>query len=1270
MKRTKSFSKHCFGVVLWALLLVPATVLQAQDVALLSTKTSGSAVTEYSGTGNKTSSLQEFMQEFKKTYKNIFFSYQSNTLKSVKVQYNYLDATRETNPDAVLADVLATGGLQFEKIKEVYIIKQKGLHQPAQQEIAIPAAVVEAAVEQADFLVKGHVSDANGPLGGVTVTERGKSNATTTDVDGNFSLDVAGGNAVLVFTSVSFKTAEVSVNGRSQITVVMESAAQELEGVVVTALGITREKRSLGYSVGQIKGDDMNRVSQTNVLNAMAGKVSGVTISSTGSAATSSVSMVIRGIRSLNSDNQPLFVVDGVPVRNSMNNISTVGNGVEVDYGNAISDIDPNDIASVSILKGPSAAALYGSRAGNGVVLITTKSGKKSKGLGMNFSSSTEFDMPYKYLPVNTDFSSGSRPYTEAYPGNDPLVNIGEMDTYRFGIPLDKGIKAIQWNSPMDANGNYIPTEMVSHPDNFKNFVQTGITSQNSLSIENATDKDNYRLSYTNTVNRGVIPNSDLKRHNLGLNIEHKITNAFKISSSINYARSGSDNVIAGNVNGNPLQDLLYLSPSVDIRDLKDYWLVPGLQQKKPVPPGEDPGDAGIDNNPYFMVNQIKNSFLRNRLFGNIKVDYQFSPHVSAFIRYSQDLLNEQRETKISKSLSAEKNGAYGIQKIYSNESNTDFLITYKNKFGAIDVSASGGGNLLYSYGSNMVNKSKNKSGIITPEFFNLANIDPASLDYSAAYSQYAVYSAYGTASLGFKNIAYLDLTGRNDWSSTLPKDNWSYFYPSASLSILVNNLVDLGSNVNLLKLRGGWASVGKATSPYNLLGTIGQGNFGGIITMATSSSLRNPNLKPEQAQSTEFGLELGMFNNRLRFEGTVYQSDNKNQVLGINTPISSGYSTRLINAGLVRSKGIELSLGGTLVSGRNWTWDLSINYTKNNSYVISLADGVPYYSFWQDGNSGSWTYAKGNVIPGMFNADGSPVISDGKIGQLWDNQVATVTDKSSKYYGWPLLDNDGTVQYLGNKAFNYKQVVGNFNPKLLMGMQTTVSYKFISLSASLDMRLGGTFFSQTYRYLQSDAVMKRQQNMGIPIPEAYKNDIPGYLKSNPDKFIIFSGLEQFHLVGGPTKETGGFPYSDGNVTLNDGAFVPGVYLDDDGNYVENLGGPDTKYDYYADATTNNWSFARMSMFDASYIKLRELTISANLPRAWANSLKLQNISLGVYTRNVILWTKAKAGVDPELAFQLQPSAQGNGSQFRQGIERFNVTPWTIPLGIKLNVGF
>ncbi len=1216
----------------------------------------------------KSSTLEDFMKEFRNYYADVYYSFQSKDLRTVKVWYQDLSSSDKNYPDKVLKNVLETAGLTFEKVNSVYVIRTGNIMAKGGNTVFPSFQFSQSTVAQT---VKGKVVSSGTALQGVTVSEKGTTNSTFTDADGNFSLQVKNLNATLVFSSIGYITLEVALKGRSDLSIELQSESKELEGVVVTALGITRDKKSLGYSVGQIKGEDMNRVSQTNVLNSMAGKVAGVTISSTGSAATSSVSMVIRGIRSLNNDNQPLFVIDGVPVQNTMNNITSIGNGNDVDYGNAISDLNPNDIESVSILKGPSAAALYGSRAGNGVVLITTKSGKKSKGLGITINSNTEFDMPYKYLPVNTDFSSGSRPYTEAYPGNDPLVDIGETDTYRFGIPLNQGIKAIQWNSPLDENGNYVATDMVRHPDNFKNFVQTGITSQNSISIENSTDKDNYRFSYTNTANRGILPNSGLNRNNLGLNMDHKITNAFKISTSINYTRSGSDNVIAGNVNANPLVDVLYLSPAIDILQLKDYWTVPGVQQKKPVPPGSDPSDAGIDNNPYFVLNQVKNSFLRNRIFGNIKLDYEFSPHFSAFLRYSQDLLNEQRESKISKSFDADKNGAYGIQKLYSTENNTDMLMTYKNKFGGFDLTASAGGNILYSYSSRMMNASKNGSGIITPEFFTLSNIAPTALAYSSAYYKYAIYSAYATASLGYKNLAYLDLTGRNDWSSTLPQSDNSYFYPSASLSLLLNNLFNMGSNINLFKIRGGWANVGKSTGPYNLLGVISQSNYGGITTMATSANLKNPTLKPEQAQSTELGLDLGLFNNRLRFEGTVYQSDNKNQVLGINTPISSGYSTRQINAGLVRSKGIELSVGGTIISNKDWQWDLSVNYSKNNAYVISLADGVPYYSFWQDGNSGSWTYAKGQAIPGMKDAKGNPVISSGKIGDLWDNQVATVTDKNSPYYGWPLLDNDGTLQFVGNRAFNSKQIVGNFNPKLLMGMQTSLSYKFITLTASMDMRLGGLFFSQTYRYLQSDAVMKRQQNMGIPIPDANKNDIPAYLKSNPGKFIMFSGLDQFRLVGGPTAEMGGFPFNDGNVTLNDGAFVPGVYLADNGvDYIENLGGPDTKYDYYADAVTNNWNSARMSMFDASYIKLRELTISANLPRTWATNLKLQGISVGVYTRNVILWTKAKAGIDPELAYQFQSGAQGNGSQFRQGIERFNVTPWSIPLGIKLNVRF
>jgi TonB-linked SusC/RagA family outer membrane protein len=1133
-----------------------------------------------------------------------------------------------------------------------------------------------------EILLRGRVTDANGPLEGVTISEKGKSKATTSDANGFYVLSVTSADAILVFSFIGYQTSEFPLAGRTVLNITMQPGkAQELSGVVVTALGINRPRKSLGYAVGEIKGADMDRVTQTNVLNNMTAKVSGVAVNSTGGAPTSSVSIVIRGIHSLNSDNQPLFVIDGGPVKNSLNNIApNMGSDNDVDYGNAISDLNPDDIESVSILKGPSAAALYGARAGNGVVLITTKKGRRSNGIGITFNSLTEFDIPYKFLPTNQSYTVGADPYTEPNgfnSWNKQIVDLAGTNTYRFGTPLNQGIKAIQWNSSPLSDTSYALQDMVSH-NNLKNFVQTGVTSINTISIENSNDKDIYRLSLSHLANRGILPNTGMSRNNLMLNLIHSVTKDFKIDLSLNYVNTGSDNVLAGN-DGGVYKDVAYLSPSVDIRQMKNYWLTPGIQQRKILPPvnvdqSSGPFDtASADNNPWFTLNQVKNSFNRNRLFGNLKLDFNISPHVNAFLRYAQDLYNEDRETKISKSYNGEPNGYYGIQNLYNTESNTDFLVSYNSDFGHFSLTAAGGGNILYAYSSNLQTYSQSKAGIIAPELFNVSNIAQANLRSVSGYSEKLVYSLYGTASLGYRDMAYLNLTGRNDWSSTLPSDNNSYFYPSASISILVNRIFDLGEKVSLVKLRAGWASVGIDTDPYNLYGTIGIGSFGGTITESTSGTIRNPDLKPEKANSGEVGLELGFFKNRLRFDGTLYQSNYENQVLNINTPPSSGYSSRQINAGLVRTNGIELQLGGTIISNKNWLWNLSVNYTQNSSYVISLANGVPYFLFWQDGNSGSWTYAKGQKIPNQFHADGSPVISDGKIGQLWDNRIATVTDKGSPYYGYPILDNSGAFyEVVGNGTIDQKEVVGNFNPKLLMGVQTSLTYKMLTLTASFDIRLGGTFFSQTYRYLQSDAAMARQTNMGIPIPEAYRNNIPAYLKSNPDAFIKVSGLQQFHLVGGPNAELGGFPYMNNpGITFNDGAFIPGVYSDGNNGYIENLGDMNlTKLDYYQDAVTANWNYARMSMFDASYIKMRELTITAELPAKFARSLKMQGMSFGIFSKNIIIWTKAKAGIDPEQAFQFQTGAQGNGSQFRQGIERYNITPWTLPLGFKLTCRF
>jgi hypothetical protein len=364
--------------------------------------------------------------------------------------------------------------------------------------------------------------------------------------------------------------------------------------------------------------------------------------------------------------------------------------------------------------------------------------------------------------------------------------------------------------------------------------------------------------------------------------------------------------------------------------------------------------------------------------------------------------------------------------------------------------------------------------------------------------------------------------------------------------------------------------------------------------------------------------------------------------------------------------------LGGTIISNKDWNWDASVNYTKNDTYILSLVNGQTFFSFWQDGPTGSWTYVKGQPIPGQLDSKGNQMISDGKIGQLWDNNMATVTDKSSPYYGYPLLDDGGGLQKAGGGSFQSKIPAGNFNPKLLMGIQSSVRYKSITVSFNIDTRLGGVFYSKTTRYMGSDATLASQLNVGIPIPASYANNIPAYLKTNPDKFIKVTGFQQYHLVGGPTTELGGFPYTNNGITINDGAFYPGVYSDGNGGYVENLGDPNvTKYDNYEDAVTNGpWDFARMDMFSASYIKLRNLNVSVQMPKKWSDAMRLQGFSLGIYTQNIILWTKAKAGLDPEQAFNYQPGAQANGSQFKQGEEYYNITPWTIPLGIKLDVHF
>jgi len=1084
---------------------------------------------------------------------------------------------------------------------------------------------------------------------GVSILIKGTAKGTVTNADGGFSIEVPGNKTVLVFSFVGFKSLEVPVSGQKTLDVVLSENILAVDEVVVTALGITRKEKSLGFAVAKVSGEDMSRVVQENAINALTGKVAGVQINSTGGTG-SSVSMVIRGAKSLSNDNQPLFVIDGVPVSNTLNNVSGFGSDNQVDYGNAISDVNSNDIESVSVLKGASAAALYGSRAGNGVVLITTKSGKKNKGIRIDVSSNTVFDQPYKFWDISKGFANGYLPYTpQDLPGQTLVVD--PSSTGGSGIPLDRGYFAVQWDSPKDANGVQIPTELVSHPNNVKNFVQTGITTSNEVAVSNNTEALNYRIGVSNMTSKGIVPNSDLFRNNLTTSASIKVRDNFTISSNININKSWSNNRPAGNRGTNPMQWAYAVPQNTDIRELKSYWAPgkEGIQQNVPY----------VDyNNPYFLAHQVNNSFSRDRVYGNLKADWQITKELSVFVRYALDQFNETRESKIGPGYTGEpNNGAYGISESKSYQRNTDFLATYAKQVKDFSISVSAGSNALYTSGQGISNSSQ--SGLIIPNVFSISNIKSGTLSYGSGWSQKAIYSVYGLANLGWKDRIYLDLTARNDWSSTLPVANQSYFYPSASLSILVDKILTLGENVSLLKVRGGWAKVGNDTDPYQLMNTYGNiGQWGDAIRLAKSGTLLTPNLKPEEATTVEGGIDVGLFHNRLRFEGTYYQADNRNQILR-NIPIASstGSDAININAGLLQSKGWELTLGGTPIKTRNWMWDISANLTRNRTTVKSISPGIEAIKFWEQANGGAWSY-----------------VGD-EVGAIYDASMLVVKDKNSPYYGYPIISQSLDYEWQRDKQIQEQPLgernkIGNYNPRFILGINSSLTYRSFALNFTLDWRCGGQFISQTERYGRDDGLSGSWLKSMINPGGRTGKDLRDWLVANQDKYI----RNGFHVVGGPTREMGGFAESVTGITLHDGTFDPGVIAVSDGHggttYKENLGEAGTLYQPYA--ISNGWDFAKDAMFDADFVKLREVSISYKLPGSIVNKLGgIKTMAVSVYSRNIMIWTKAKIGIDPERAFQVEQSTQGKrGTQFMQGIERYNLDPWVIPVGVKFDLTF
>lgn len=1003
--------------------------------------------------------------------------------------------------------------------------------------------------------ISGKVTDSSGfPLIGTTVLVKGTKNATVADSNGNYAIKTEKGST-LVFSFMGFLTKEILVNNQENENVILQDDSVTLGEVVVTALGIKRDKRALGYASQELKSDDINKVNSTNFVSNLTGKVSGVQITGSGNGITSSSRITIRGDKSLNiNNNGPLFIVDGIPINNNVYGVgssATTQEDLPTDYGNGASEINQENIESVNVLKGAAASALYGSRAANGVIVITTKSGKKNKGLGISISSSFMTSEALRLPEIQGVYGAGSKQIYD--PGSD--TNLGP----RF----DSGISILQNGSPgySTGEGQVLPFQFRY---DLNDFFRKGNSISNSVSLSGSDEKTNFRLSYGKTTNEDIVPNSDLKRENISLNLNYSISDKWKLNTVATYTKSVSDNTpVTGYGSQGIMYNLLWNHTNVDLDWLKDYWIIKDVKQNSMFSWGDNPFKIAYEN---------INAFKKGRLFGNISSTYEIDKNLSLMARIGMDNSNDFRWSRRPIGSSRYASGMYREQTIAFTEYNADMLLTYDRTFGDFSTK--------FSVGANRMNQFTSESkiegqGISIPGIYNLQNINVTPIQSRNIYKK-RINSTYGMANIGYKNYLYLDLTARNDWSSTLPANNNSYFYPSASLSIIPTSLFEMNENIDFLKVRLNAASVGNDTDPYRLVKTYDNGALAGTLT--NPSAILNSNLKPEIATSYEAGIEAQFFKKRISVDASYYINNSKNQIVGLDISQTTGYTSNVINAGKIQNKGIEIGLGITPVKTTAIEWSLNANFSSNRGTVKELSEGISNYIIAQGPNGGTIEARVGERMGDIYG-----------LGYLRspDNQI--VHDAS----GSPILDNK-------------IKKIGNYNPDWMLGLSTNLRYKNFNFNALFDIRKGGEIYSMT-------------NSIGIE-----------------------SGILALSLPG---RETG--------------IIGKGVVQNPDGSYSPNTTTVSAETWYYGNAYRRENT--ESNTFDASYVKLREVSINYSFPNKWIKAAKIQNMSIGLVGNNLALWTKVP-NIDPE-------TQAISGGTLLPGFEVLQF-PSSRNYGVKLNVSF
>lgn len=876
--------------------------------------------------------------------------------------------------------------------------------------------------------ISGKVTDENDqPLPGVNIIVKGTTVGTTSDALGSYSLDVTEEGAVLIFSFIGYETQEVSVNNRTEISVRMLPDVQSLGEVVVTAFGIEKEKKAIGFAVQELGKNDLTDAREVSAANYLTGKIAGVQVSRTASGTGGSTKVIIRGNSSLTGENQPLYVVDGIPLDNTRYDEAELFGGK--DFGDGISNINPQDIESMTVLKGPNATALYGSRGSNGVILITTKSGKAGKGIGVELNSNTTFEKINLIPKTQNKYAMGYED-VNVY-GSQVEINGQFYETIEswhndsWGPPMDGKL----YVNPFVFDPNAPPTTFALLPqpeNNVRDFWETGVVTNNTIALSGGTEKSSARLSFNNTTIKGITPMHNADQQSVNLRVATKITDKLSFDAKVNYVRKNLDNAPElGSSGDNYVTTLAILGRYVPLPFLKEYYEKTGQRGSWP----------GVLQNPYYVMNELKNNSIKERIIAFGSVKYQFTPWLSIAGRSGIDFTTERRNYRWPVGARGSDN-ADGriIQETYTTkESNSDIILTAsKQDAGNFSFSVSLGGYLLKRERSLQGWDARNFKAEGIYDISNTKDVRPY---YSLVKRE--LQSIFFTGQIGYKNYLFLDVTGRNDWSSTLGVNNYSFFYPSVSASFSFVDAFPIEREVlSFGKIRASYAEAGNDADPYLTQSgyTAYTTTFNGQNYASQSNTIPLFDLKNELKKSVEFGIDLRFFENKISLDATYYSSSTENQIVPISISNTSGYTTKIVNAGQIDNKGVEIALGVRPVQLSNgFKWDVAFNFAKNNSEVVSLGPGLETFLLF----------------------DSYPNDIEARPGEAYGNIVGYKYKRSPD--GQRIVNSGGS--YVADDKIS---ILGNITPDWTGGLNNTFSFKGFTLNALIDFVQGNEITSST----------------------------------------------------------------------------------------------------------------------------------------------------------------------------------------------------------------